>query len=195
MWDLKHLSELKVYLAAVDSAARKQMVTSVMQDFQKHVVPKMAGLRKGVVHGDMNGSNILLKQGQGRASETWEVSGIIDFGSVFHTCYVFELGVHVAYMMICVLKDGDRDDPLKLLQRVSPAVSGFLRAFPLNSEELDCLYYSVLGRLCQSGVLGLHTYKQTGDEHVLNTHCLKAWEVMEIMLKTSKEHVDKIWFT
>ena len=178
---------------AVEDPMRKEMANHVISAFEKSVVPKLSSglLRCGLVHTDVNGMNVLVQSVNG----ILKLSGIIDFGESMKTFYVFEVVIFIAYMMILKYKHNTIQDPYQLAQLISPAVSGFLHSFPLNSEELDCLYYSVLGRLCQSGVLGLHTYKETNNEYVLNMHCLTAWKVMEIMLKASKEEIEKIWLS
>ena len=190
-WDLKKLSSVRHYMHAVEDPNRKEVANSVISAFERNVVPKLSSglLRCGLVHGDLNGMNLLVKSTDGILN----LSGIIDFGDSMKTCYVFDFAVFIAYMMILKYKHNSIQDPLELAQLLFPAVSGFLHAFPLNSEELDCLYYSVLGRLCQSGVLGLHAYMETKNEYALNVHCLKAWKLMEIMLKASKEEIDRIW--
>ena len=190
-WNIKNVSLLKQYLHAVEDPKRKDITNNVISAFERNVVPKLSSglLRCGLVHGDGNGMNLLVQSVDG----ILKLSGIIDFGHIRKTFYVFEVAVYIAYMMILKYKHNSIQDPLELAQLLSPAVSGFLHAFPLNSEELDCLYYSVLGRLCQSGVLGLHMYMETKDEYALSTHCLTAWKVVEMMLKTSKEEVNKIW--
>ncbi len=152
----------------------------MIQHFQENVSPKMSSLRQGIIHGDMNGLNIVVAKQNG----TYRTSGIIDFGDSVHSCYVFELAIMLAYAMV------QNANPLQLS---CPMLSGYLQAFPMSEEELDCLYYCVLARLCQSAMIGEHKFKQEPWNSYLLTTPAKAWRVMREILAVPKSEVDEMW--
>ena len=84
----------------------------------------------------------------------------------------------------------ENENPLQLS---CPMLSGYLQAFPMSEEELDCLYYCVLARLCQSAVVGEHKFKQEPWNTYLLTTPAKAWRVMEVIFATTKDEVDRLW--
>ena len=152
----------------------------VFQHFQENVSPRMSSLRQGIIHGDTNGLNIVVAKQNG----SYKPSGIIDFGDCVHSCYVFELAIMLAYAMV------ENENPLQLS---CPMLSGYLQAFPMSEEELDCLYYCVLARLCQSAVIGEHKFQQEPWNTYLLTTPAKAWHVMGEILAIPKSEVDEMW--
>ena len=52
----------------------------------------------GVIHGDYNEQNIIVTQEE-NVSES-KIIGLIDFGDMSHSCYVFEAAITIMYMMV-----------------------------------------------------------------------------------------------
>ena len=159
---------------------KRNMAERVFQSFEEHVSPKIPLLKRGTIHGDTNGLNIIVDKYNG----SYQIAGIIDFGDCVHTCYVFELAITIAYAMT------ENATPLQLS---CPMLSGYLQAFPMTEEELDCLYYCVLARLVQTAVLGEYQFREEPWNAYLLTTPAKAWRVMEEILATPKDKVDKMW--
>lgn len=179
-WDLQHFLHIRDYVPSIDDPKKRQMAEAVLKGFEEHVSPKISSMKRGVIHGDPNGLNIVLESKNG----VFELSGMIDFGDCVNTCYVFECAMMLAYAML------EKNDPLHF---VCPMLSGYYQAFPLCEEELNCLYYSVLGRLCQSAVIGEHQFKQEPWNTYLLTTPVHAWRVIEEILSTPKDQVDRLW--
>lgn len=51
----------------------------------------------GVIHGDLNESNLLVKQTN---KGNIEIVGIIDFCDMSYSCYLFELAITVTYLTL-----------------------------------------------------------------------------------------------
>ena len=156
------------------------MAERVFKSFEEHVSPKIPLLKWGIIHGDPNGLNIIVDEDDSR----YKVVAIIDFGDCVHTCYIFELAMMLAYAML---------ENAKPLQLSCPMLSGYLQAFPMSAEELDCLYYCVLARLVQTATMGEYLFQQEPWNAYLLTTPAKAWHVMEELLATPKDEVDKMW--
>ena len=179
-WDLKHFLGLRSLLPSVEDSEKRSMAELVFRHFKDYVSPKISSLRQGVIHGDANGLNIVVAKQNG----SYKVSGIIDFGDCVHTCYIFELAIMLAYAMV------ENENPLQLSR---PMLSGYLQAFPMSEEELDCLYYCVLARLCQSAMVGEYKFRQEPWNTYLLTTPAKAWHVMREILATPINEVDRMW--
>ncbi len=156
------------------------MAERVFKDFKEHVSPKLSLLKQGVIHGDANGLNIVVN----RENNKYKVAGIIDFGDCVQSCYIFEPAIMLAYAML------ESAHPLQLS---CPMLSGYLQAFPMSEEELDCLYYCVLARLVQTATMGEYLFQQEPWNAYFLTTPAKAWRVMEELLATPKDEVDKMW--
>ena len=133
-WDLKRLSHCRKYLGAISSNEKRSMVEGVLNDFEKHVLSKMADFSHGVIHNDANDMNILVGEEDGSV----EITGIIDFGDCVHSCYIFELGNMLNHSML------DKENPVEY---VVPMLAGYLSSFAVTQKEFDALYYVILGRL------------------------------------------------
>ncbi len=51
----------------------------------------MDTLPKGVLHNDANDHNVIVSQ------DGSEVVGVLDFGDMVYSCYIFELAITIAY--------------------------------------------------------------------------------------------------
>lgn len=53
----------------------------------------------GYIHGDFNEQNIIVSA-TGEDPSTYHIDGLIDFGDIHHTCFIFELAITIMYMML-----------------------------------------------------------------------------------------------
>ena len=162
-------------------------MTRVLDGFEKYVCPKMTNFKKGIVYGDGNGLNFIFRKDN---HGDYQMAGMIDFGDCISSCCVFDIGILLAYVMTENLNPKDGMSPIEF---VGPILHGYTDAFPLSKEEIDCLYYIAMARCCQSGLNGVLTFKQEPWNTYLLNSPSKCWRVIELMLGTSKEEVDRIW--
>ena len=161
-----------------------------MRDYKKYVTPQIPFLKTGVVWGDGRGQNIVLEElsdtkvDRQEHSFPYSIAGVIDFGDCNHTCYVFELAIMLENAM------QGRKDPM---QFVCPMITGYLHAFPLGKEDIDCLYYAVLARLCQAVTVTEYQYSQEPWNSYLGGLTEPAWELIDELVGTPKEEVDRVW--
>ena len=147
----------------------------------------MPNFTKGIIYGDGNGLNTIIQKDN---YDNYQIAGLIDFGDCISSCYVFDLGILLAYVMT---ENLDLENGMSPIEFVSPTLRGYTDAFPLSNEEMNCLYYIVMARCCQSGLVGMLTFKrEPWNTYLLNTQA-KCWRVIELILNTSKEEVDMIW--
>lgn len=171
----------------MDNPSRRAKVEKILNYFESFVQPKIPSFNKGVIHGDANGMNVIVKKND---LDEYQMAGLIDFDDSALSCYVFEIAIFLAYIMFENLNPIDNSSPVEF---ICPLLEGYLNVFPLSSEEIDCLYYLVLGRCCQTAVLGEITYKAEPWNKYLMITPEKAYKLMDILLAMSKDSVDKIW--
>ena len=187
LWDLTHFLSLRELLPQHDDEKQKEMIARILDDFEKYVCPKMPNFKKGIMYNDGNGLNIIIQKD---VHGDYQMAGMIDFGDCVSSCYVFDLGILLAYIM---LENLDLKNGMSPIEFVAPILRGYTDAFPLSKEEIDCLYYIAMARCCQSGLMGMLTFKEEPwNTYLLNTPS-KCWRVIELMLSASKEKVDGIW--
>ncbi len=114
----------------------------------------------------------------------FQLAGVIDFADCSNTCYVFELAIMLAHLM------QDQEDPVRF---ACPLVSGYLHAFPLDDNELECLYHLVLARLCLASTMSEYQYSQEPWNSYLGEKITSGWELVHMLLSNPKEAVDGMW--
>ena len=156
------------------------MAYSIMAMYEAHILPQQMSMKRGVIHGDMNGQNIIVC----RVEEEYEIVGLIDFGDCVHSCYLFELATLLSYIMM------NRENPVAF---VAPVIQGYLDAFPLSHKELLCLFYAVLALLCTSAVKGEYNASLDPENEHIQRDISHAWHLVSLLLSMSKTDVDILW--
>lgn len=75
---------------------KRKIVSDVLEEVSKRVLPVTSQLEKVFIHGDFNEQNILVEE----KDNEWFIKGILDFGDSHYGCYLFELAIAMTYMMI-----------------------------------------------------------------------------------------------
>ncbi|XP_031715188.1 hydroxylysine kinase-like [Anarrhichthys ocellatus] len=137
----------------------------------------------GIIHGDLNDLNIIVTPvDNGRH----EVSGVLDFSLLMIDCYVFEVAVTIAYMML------ENPSPLDVGGAV---LDGWESIMVLSDEERDSLFLLVLGRLCQSLVYGRYNATKYPDNKYLLTTAKSGTLLLTKLWEMGKKDVERKWFT
>ena len=186
-WDLSQLTTFDKHLHILGVGQKREIAKSVLNDFDKHVHPRMSSFKKGIIYGDANGLNIIIRKDN---VGDYQMAGMIDFGDCIPSYYIFDLGILLAYVMMENLQPMNSLSPVEF---VGPVLRGYTDAFPLSREELDCLYYIVMARCCQSALNGAYSFKQEPWNTYLLTSPAKSWKLIKLMLNTSKEKVNRVW--
>ena len=171
-----------------DDPDRRNKAEIIYKAYEENVIPKISTFKKGVIHGDINGMNLILKEAIDE--DAFHFGGYIDFSECTKSCSVFDLGICMAYMMMENLKPVTCSG---VLEFVSPLIRGYNSVLPLNQNEVDSLYYLVLARCCHSAVSGAVQFKAEPSNTYLLTTPEKAWKVIDKLLDTPKEYLNKIW--
>lgn len=137
----------------------------------------------GVIHGDLRHHNIIVKPDE---SGKYKVSGILDFSLLMNGCFVYELAISIAYFML------ENPSPLDV---GGALVAGWESIMHLNQEEKDSLFLLVLGRLCQSLVLGRYNAQKYPDNKYLLKTTKGGTELLTKLMGMSKEEVQQKWFS
>jgi 4-aminobutyrate aminotransferase-like enzyme/Ser/Thr protein kinase RdoA (MazF antagonist) len=170
-WDLAAAEWAGEQVSRIPDARRRAVVEQVMERYVAEVQPRLAPLRRGVVHNDANDYNVLVRydaDGRGR------VAGIVDFGDVLETYVVCDLAIALAYAMM------HHADPLSAAVHV---VAGYHRAFPLTEEELALLFPLARARLAVSVVNAALQREASPENGYLQISEDGAWALMDALSK------------
>lgn len=142
LWDISHATRLRPLIGHVEDRERRAQVGQVLDRLEIAVLPRLATLRRQVVHNDFNPSNILVTGSADGPQD--RLAGIIDFGDMVEAPLIQEVGVAASYH---VAEEGDFLAPIKLF------AAGYHAVLPLQEGEIACLFDLVLARMVQSVVI------------------------------------------
>jgi Ser/Thr protein kinase RdoA (MazF antagonist) len=187
-WNLIHFPDLRCYLEHLDPA-HKGNAERVIHDFEDHVTPLIPSLRQSVIHSDLNGLNIVLKD-KVSIDGGYHVAGFIDFNDSVETCVIFELGISLAYIMM------ENLHPItcsSVVEFVGPMIGAYHSVLPLSAEEVDVLYYLVLARCCQVAINSMRSFAAEPWNLYLTNWTDKGWRLVDYLLSVPKSYVDRTW--
>ena len=152
-WDLANADRVvHTHLPLVADAAIAARIATLAAYHAAHVVPMLAGFRRGVIHSDANDYNVLVDE----ARQT--VTGIVDFGDMVHSHIVNDVAIAMAYVALAAA------DPLAAAAAV---VSGYHETHPLTEPELEALFSLLCMRLCVSACVGAkQVAERPGDDYL-----------------------------
>ena len=117
----------------------------------------------GITHGDVSDTNLIVNCVDGElkpmcnSMETAnDMFGIIDFGDMCVSCYIFEVAQIIRDFMATTY-------PTDCYSVAVNFLSGYLKHRPLNEYELDILFITILTALCQYHVIGEFEFKRQPD--------------------------------
>lgn len=142
-------------------AGRRRLVEQVLAEFQANVGPLLPGLRRSLIHNDVNDHNLLL--------DDQRVGAILDFGDMVESYTICELAHAAAYLLL------DRPDPLAIAAQLT---SGYVAAYPLRAVELRALYDFVRLRLALSVTLSAYQQALRPDDPYLGVSEAPAWRLL-----------------
>lgn len=157
---------------------RRALVERFLHRFEADVLPVMSRLRQSVIHNDGNDFNLLVSDAPPQGSLPWsrEVSGIIDFGDMLHSCAVCDLAIAAAYAIL------GKTDPVSAAAHV---IGGYHEALPLTELELEVLFTLICIRLCTSVSLSAYQQREEPDKQYLSISEKQAWEALERLAAVS----------
>ena len=163
----------------------------IIDMFEEHITSKIPTFKQSIIHADINGLNLVLKNKLSEDEKRYCFASFIDFGGCSKTCTVFELAISLAYIMMENLRPVTCSN---VVEFVSPLISGYSSVMPLSEEEQESLYYLVLARCCQSAMNGEISFKEEPWNTYLLTTVKKAWLLVDELLDIPKESIDHVWF-
>jgi len=156
-WDLKRADQAFRH-ADLLSAAQRSLIDGHIAAWRELCWPL---LRHGVIHGDANDHNVLVRAG--------EVAALLDFGDMVHSAVVCDLAIGAAYAML-----GKRD-PLSVACEV---IGAYCRALPLTAAEADAVFPLIGTRLAMSVCYSTRNARDKSEDPYQQVSAAPAWELL-----------------
>jgi len=133
LWDLQHADRVADLLPLIPDGGRRALAERHLARFNERLRPALAGLRRQVIHNDLNPYNVMV---QAHAPD--RVAAILDFGDMVRGPLAQDLAVACAYRIEAA------GDPFA---QVLPCVAGYHRMLPLSEPEIAALPDLIAARL------------------------------------------------
>jgi Ser/Thr protein kinase RdoA (MazF antagonist) len=133
LWDLQHAGQVADLLPFMEDVGRRALAEQSLEHFTIHVRPALPGLRRQVIHNDLNPYNVMVD-----AAHPDRVCAILDFGDMVEAPLVQDLAVACSYLL------EDSDNPL---DRAAACVASYHREIPLAAGEIALLPDLIAARL------------------------------------------------
>jgi 4-aminobutyrate aminotransferase-like enzyme/Ser/Thr protein kinase RdoA (MazF antagonist) len=166
-WDLSRAGWIREHLDEIDDPGRRGLVEGFLALHESEVVPSLARLRRGTIHGDANDHNAIAGD-----PHAWprEIVSVVDFGDMHRGLLVAEPAVAAAYAIM------GKSEPLAAAARV---VEGYHGAYPLEEAEIALLYPLIGARLAVSVTNAARVKRRKPDDPYVTISEAPAWEALE----------------
>lgn len=153
LWDMQRSDRLRELLPCIEEDDLRTRVCRCIDDFETRVQAELPGLRRQVIHADLHGDNVLVRQGDRAA-----IAGVIDFGDMLRAPLIMEVAIAAAYLRSI---DGDA------LRLIAPFIAAYDRVIALREIELALLFDLVRARLAATiSILRWHlAARGAGDQY------------------------------
>lgn len=162
-WDVATCRRHRDSIVHVDSASRRAMLETIMQEQAAIVEPLLEHCPRGMLHGDANDENILV--------EGDRVAGLLDFGDALRGALVQDLGITLAY----AAQHADASN----LGLAAEIVAGYHASRPLLEVELDALFPLLRSRLATSALIGAARRVDSPAHATWYSHEETTWRTIE----------------
>ncbi|MFT5677275.1 MAG: Ser/Thr protein kinase RdoA (MazF antagonist) [Paraglaciecola sp.] len=169
LWKLDNVMACKKYLPEVTDEDAKDRIERLYAVYEKNILPKLAHLRKAVIHGDANEQNLLVSSNQ-----PMKIAGLIDFGEMQLASQINDLAIALAYSLL-----GEND----IAMASSKIIEGYDREFKIADEEREIIYYLMAMRLVTNITMTSHSAKLFPD----NEYILISQKPARALLKKLEE--------
>lgn len=160
-WDIQYATLNAPLISDIPEPENRKIIAYFFQQFKELIHPILPKLRKSIIHNDANDWNVLVAGNQ--------ISGIIDFGDVVYSPLINELAVAISYAIM------EKDDPISWACHI---INGYHKILPLETIEVDALYYLIATQLCISVSNSAHNKKKNPDNRYISINEKPAWRLL-----------------
>lgn len=185
LWSLLSIPKLGNFMKVITDPDRLALVQQIIKDFDHKVLSLAASLPTALIHGDFNEQNILVEKD---GENSWNVTGILDFGDVHEAPQIFDLAISCTYMML----ECKTMDPLLAPRH---CIRGYQTIRKLSELEWTVLPLCVMSRLAQSLILGAYSYSLEPTNEYLLTTARTGWNILAALKECGYQDLVQLWKT
>jgi 4-aminobutyrate aminotransferase-like enzyme/Ser/Thr protein kinase RdoA (MazF antagonist) len=136
VWDTQHACDLAPHADGLPADDRA-LALDILDTHRTRTVPRLAGLRSQIIHGDVHPFNALV-------AEDGTLSGVIDFGDIVHAPLIQDLANAASDFLF-----PGRDHAATIFEMVR----GYARVTPLEDAEADVMLDMIEVRLLMTALV------------------------------------------
>jgi Ser/Thr protein kinase RdoA (MazF antagonist) len=176
LWDMKQALFLRDIISHISDKESQEMVTEVLNVFEKRALPTFDSIRWQVIHNDMNPDNVLIDTKGNR-----NVCGIIDFGDMVYSPLIIDLAVAAAYLEV---EDGN---PLNLINHF---VAGYNSENALDLNEINILFDLIKVRVATTVAIAAwrKSFRDPDDPYLVINSDDGSRKFLERLFELPREH-------
>ena len=168
-WNMSDAGWVADSLSAVESGARRDLVSAIVSRHLDSVQPQILAMRQVPIHNDLNPNNLFVEP---VAVGEWQLSGVIDFGDMVRGARIVDYAILAAY----VLAKSER--PVDLLCTLVAAADAEAR---FTDDELEVLLPLIEMRLATSVVnSALMKIERPDDLYVIVSEA-QSWALLDTL--------------
>jgi len=190
-WDLRNALRLQKWTSDVRDDGNRALLKRAFALFNSkagYMLHDGSSLRSQVTHNDGNDHNVIVSEHcpttAAGESSTWSVVGLIDFGDIVHTNLICNLAVSLAYYCCnpSLGTDQDRDALNEYARNTAVSVvRGYHDQMPLESLEIDVLWWCMIGRICHSLASSAHRQQMEPENKYLVVSEAPFWQLLRAL--------------
>ncbi|XP_064489314.1 hydroxylysine kinase-like [Ornithodoros turicata] len=184
-WSLLNVCKIDRHLHTVGlNDEEKKLVEDVLLAVQD-VLTSVQRLPSGILHGDLNEQNILVRTGRG--DEDTEVYAVLDWGDVQWGPRVLDVAVMLTYVVLAPTASRH------CYENVAHAMTGYMQHMDLDCSDPSIFKTLICSRLCQSLVLGRYAKLLNPDNDYVLYSQRRGWKVLRKLWKTPISELVSTW--
>ncbi|MBL8710903.1 MAG: aminotransferase class III-fold pyridoxal phosphate-dependent enzyme, partial [Rhodospirillaceae bacterium] len=148
LWDVRMLDRLLPHAELFGKGWQRDLVVGIATHFINEVRPQLPALRAQLIHGDVHEHNLIL-------APDGSISGIIDFGDIFHGPLVIDIADALGDFLT---------DAKKIEGTIRAMVGAYHRVTPLEEAEADLIFDLASARMILTPLINAFRAAQTPDE-------------------------------
>ncbi|XP_060084139.1 hydroxylysine kinase-like [Ylistrum balloti] len=197
-WRIDNFLRVKDLLHEIQDVKKIGVTSAILRRFEEEVLCVVDNLSSGIIHGDIHDMNIIINEDEGKLRPIYQSNqeltsysvkskfGVIDFGDVSFSRYVFEVSMVIRDAITDVKSMG----PVEIAGHV---LGGYLKHRSLNRTEFDVLYVCIQVALCQYIILGEYEFKLQPDNEYTKLGSEDAWKQLQALQEMDKSQVLQTW--
>ena len=136
LWDMQQALRLRNILQHTEDDEVRQVISTVLDDFETFALPQFGELRSQVIHSDFNPENVLID-----VDNNDIVAGVIDFGDMVKAPLIVDVAIGASYLRRM------QGNPLA---GIAEFLLGYHLVTPLELMEINLLFDLIKTRLAAS---------------------------------------------